>query len=214
MVEAKKTLSVLNRQGLTLVELLIALMVASIVLAAVATLAFAMGSAYETNDDTSRKQAQVRFTTLRISELIRHCKLICSKHGDDVAVWRADDNDDGQVNIGELVYIECGSSGKYLRLCEFNSSSNAVVGLDSIGAFSTDWWSAYTSDVCYTRLMPQCSNVQFAFDVPPPRSRFVSISFDLVENYVVHTYQIGAGLRGWAENLLSQAGDTLVSDDD
>jgi len=214
MVNAKRPLSVLNRRGLTLVELLVALMVTSIVLAAVATLAFAMGSAYETNDDTSQKQAQVRFATLRISELIRHCKLICSAHGDDLAIWRADDNGDGQVNISELVYIECGASGEHLQLCEFPSSNNSVISLDSIKVFSTDWWLVYSSDVNYTRLIPQCSSVQFGFDVAPPQSRFVSISFDLVENGIVHTYQIGAGLRGWAGNLLNQAGDGLVSDDD
>ena len=42
----------------------------------------------------------------------------------------------------------------------------------------------------------------------------MSISFDLVENGVVHRYQISAGLRGWAGYLLNQAGDGLVSDDD
>ncbi|MHC4076272.1 MAG: PilW family protein [Planctomycetota bacterium] len=60
------------KKGFTLAELLIALMVTSIILAAVATLAFAMGSANDTGDDISAKQAQVRYATLRICELIRH----------------------------------------------------------------------------------------------------------------------------------------------
>ncbi|MCH7559430.1 MAG: prepilin-type N-terminal cleavage/methylation domain-containing protein, partial [Planctomycetes bacterium] len=80
------------KKGFTLVELLVALVVTGIVLAAVATLAFAMGTANDVADDSSQKQAQVRYATLRISELIRHCKLICGTPGSDVAVWRADDN--------------------------------------------------------------------------------------------------------------------------
>src|SRR3972149_4536193 len=125
MVKTKRPLSVLNYRGFTLAELLVALMVTSIVLAAVATLAFALGAAYETSDDISQKQAQVRFATLRISELIRNCKLICGASGDDLAIWRADDNDDGQINISELVYIEMGPSGEHLQLCEFTSFDNS-----------------------------------------------------------------------------------------
>jgi len=97
--------------GFTLVELLVALVVTSIILAAVATLTYALGSANETSDDTSEKQAQVRYATLRISELIRYCKLICAAPGDDLAVWRADDNADGEINPQELVYLEMGRVG-------------------------------------------------------------------------------------------------------
>ena len=208
-------------RGLTLVELMVALVVTSVVLAAVATLAYALGTAYDAADDTSQKQAQVRYATLRISELIRHCKLVCSATDEDFAIWRADDNEDGQVNISELVFIEKGSGSNRLRLCEFPlSGSDPVVNLSEIGAFSSNWWSAYSSEVNYTVMLPQCSNVQFDLYAPPPppalptQSRFVSISFELVENGMARQYQINARLRGWAGNLLNQTGDGLVSSDD
>jgi len=195
--------------GFSLVELLVALIVTGIVLAAVATLAFAMGAANDATDDTSQKQAQVRYTTLRISELIRHCKLICGTPGDDLAVWRADDNGDGQININELVYIERGTGRDYLRLCEFPSSDTSLVNLSDIDTLST---SDYI--VTYVPLVPQCSNVQFGFlPALPPQSRFVTISFDIVENDIVRQYQISAALRGWAGNLLDGSGN-IVSDDD
>jgi len=69
-------------------------------------------------------------------------------------------------------------------------------------------------ETIYAPVLPQCGNVQFDFDVPPPWSRFVSITFDLDENSIVNRYQIGAGLRCYAENLLDQTGESLVSDDD
>ncbi|MCH7557047.1 MAG: hypothetical protein IIB56_06275, partial [Planctomycetes bacterium] len=157
---------------------------------------------------SSQKQAQVRYATLRISELIRHCKLICGTPGGDVAVWRADDNGDGQININELVYIERGTGRDYLRLCEFPSSDTSLVNLSDIETLSAGDYS-----VTYVLLVPQCGNVEFSFDVAPPNSRFVSISIDILENDIVHQYQISAALRGWAGNLLDGSGN-IVSDDD
>jgi len=195
-------------KGFTLVELLVALVVTGIVLAAVATLAFAMGAANDVADDSSQKQAQIRHATLRISELIRHCKLICGTPGDDLAVWRADENDDGQININELVYIERGAGGDYLRLCQFPSSDTSLVNLSDIGTLSTGDYS-----VTYVPLVPQCSNVEFSFDAAPPNSRFMSISFDILENGIIRQYQISDTLRGWAGNLLDGSSN-IVSDDD
>jgi prepilin-type N-terminal cleavage/methylation domain-containing protein len=202
-----------NDSGFTLIELLLALVITGIVASAVATLAFAFNSANDAAGDTSRKQAQVRFATLRISDLVRHCKLVCYASADELAVWAGDKNSDGKVNIGELIYIEAGGAHNRLRLCEFPSSSSAVINLSSIGPLATSWWSAYSSQVTYTGLIPQCSNVQFGFDILPPKSRFVTISFGVVENDIAHQYQINATLRGWAGNLLDGSGN-IVSDDD
>jgi prepilin-type N-terminal cleavage/methylation domain-containing protein len=214
MKSTKRLWSGFNCKGFTLVELLVAMAVAGIVFSAVATLAYAVGTANDATDDRAEKQAQVRYTTLRISELIRHCRLICCAAGDDFAVWRADDNDDGQININELVYVERGASRDHLRICEFSASDNSAINLGTIGELTTNWWSAYSSDVSYVGLVPQCSNVQFSFDVLPPSSKFVSVSFDLVENGVVRRFQINAALRGWAGHLLDGSGEIVGSDDD
>jgi prepilin-type N-terminal cleavage/methylation domain-containing protein len=201
------------KKGLTLIELLVALIVTSIVLTAVVTLAYALDTANDVADDMSKKQAQIRFAALRVSDLIRHSKLVCSATGDDLSVWRADDDNDGQISISELVYIESGSAHDHLRLCEFPSSNNTAINLSSIGPFATNWWSAYSAEANYTGMMPECSNVQFGFDVLPPQSRFVTISFDVVENGIARQCQINAKLRGWAGNLLDSSGN-IVSDDD
>ncbi len=197
------------KKGFTLVELLLALIVTGIILAAVTTLAFAVGAANDTTDDTSQKQAQVRFATLRISELIRHCKLICGTPSGEIAIWRADNNGDGQININELVFIERGAGGDYLRFCEFPLSDASIVSLSDVQTLSTSSYS-----VTYVTLIPQCSNVQFSFDALPPYSRFVTISFDVLENGMVRQYQINTTLIGWAGNLLDAGGNNIVSDDD
>jgi len=204
-----------NKNGFTLVELLLALMITSIITAAVATLAFAMNSANDLSDNTSEKQAYLRFAALKVSDLIRQSKLVCYASTDEIAVWRADDNPaDGKINIGELTYIECGSAQDHLRLCAFTPLNNTAINPGSIGALSTNWWSAYSSAVNYTTLIPQCSNVQYGFDMLPAlESRFVTISYDIDENGITRQCQISATLRGRAGNLLDASGD-IVPDDD
>lgn len=201
------------KSGFTLVELLMALMVTSIVLTAVATLAYALGTVSDATDDTHQKQAQVRYATVRISELIRHCKLIYVIPGYGLAVWRADDNNDGKININELVYIDGGWGKNHLWLYEFSSSNNLAMGISDIEELVMGGWSGCSYEMRCMQLIPECSNVQFQPEDIVPQSKFVSISFDLSENGAVHQYQIEAGLRCWAGNLLDSAGNIVVDDD-
>ncbi len=178
-----------NFKGFTLVELLVALMVTSIVLTAVATLAYALGVANDASNDTSQKQAQVRFATLRISELIKYSKLVYTASESEIVLW-LDDNKNEQVEDAELTTIKkVALEGSDVQLCELNSTSEPLV------------------------LIQRCNNVQFVLDTAAPQTQFVSISFGLVENDVTHNYQISATLRGWAGHLLDGSGN-IVSDDD
>ncbi len=196
-------------KGLTLVELLVALMVTSIILAAVATLAFAMGAANDSSEDSARKQAQLRQATLRVSDLLKHSRLVCSYVGGDLAVWRNDDNDDGQINLNELVLIEKGGNSDMLRLCEFPASDTSVVSIADISSLNPG---DYT--VSYITLIPECGNVGFALDVVPPYSRLVSISFDLDENGITREYEISSTVRSWAGHLLDASGEITGDDDE
>lgn len=214
MKKRKRPLSVCDCNGFTLVELLLALIVAGIISAAVVTLAFAVGAANDITDNTSRAQAYVRYTTFRISELIRHSKLICGMTGDDLAVWRADDNGDGQINPKELVYIEMGTGRDYVKLMDFPSAEDWLVTLSSILGGTTKDELVLMYDERQTTLVPECSNAQIVLDSSPPWSKLVSLSFDLVENGTVHRYQISTALHGWSGNLLGDSGDVINSDDD
>jgi prepilin-type N-terminal cleavage/methylation domain-containing protein len=202
------------KNGFTFVELMVALMVTSIIFAAVATLAYALGTAYDSTDDIAEKQAQVRYASIRISELIRQCKLICGASGYDIAIWRADDNGDGKINPRELVYLDAGPDRNYIQLIDFPTAENWQVTLSSILSGSAKQELILICDHRQTTLIPECSNVQILLNSPPPWSKSVSICFDLIENKVVHQYQISFVLRGWAVNLLNEAGDAIVSDDD
>ncbi|OHB77985.1 MAG: hypothetical protein A2Z25_14085 [Planctomycetes bacterium RBG_16_55_9] len=217
-----------NKKGFTLVELMVALIVTGIIMSAVATLAYAFRSAYDVTDDTDRKQAQIRYATLRISELIRHCKLIGAVAGADLVIWRDDDTPggEGKIDPGEIVYIESGNDR--IRILDFPSCPSWLVNAFRQSAFQAhllDWlqedsWIkttliAYCNEE-YVVVVPECSNVQFRLDdeEKPPLSKFVNISFELTESGLARQYHIDSTLRCWAGHLLNAAGTDLVSDDD
>lgn len=201
-------------RAFTLVELLVALVVTSILLLAVTTLAFAMSSATRDSDDTILKQAQLRQARLRVEELISHCRLICAAPGDDLAVWQADSNGDNQINVGELVYIERGDGLNTLRLCQFPATEADVVTLQDLAQATTKEALISKYVERYARLIPVCENVEFHPDAAPPFTRRITVSFRLAENGVVHPHEVTVALRAWAGHLLSADGTTLVTDDD
>ncbi len=201
-------------KAFTLVELLVTLVVTSILLLAVTTLAFAMSNATRDSDDTTLKEAQLRQARLRIGELIRNCKLICAAPDNDLVVWAADPNNDGQINVREIVYIERGDALDTLRLCRFSPAEGALITLGDLAQATTK--DLLVSQYAETRiaLIPACQNVQFQLDTAPPFTQRVVISFRLAENGVPHPYEVTVALRGWAGNLLNEAGDAVVGDDD
>jgi prepilin-type N-terminal cleavage/methylation domain-containing protein len=200
-----------HNNGFTLVELLVALIVTSIVTTAVVTLAYALNTVDRATDDTSKKQAQVRFATLRISDLIRNGRLVCYASPDEMAIWTEDKADVGKINLNEVTYIEAGAAHDHLQLYTFTGT--AEISRDLVGALATNWWSTYGSRNPPTPLIPQCSNVTFYLDVSPPNSRLVTIKFDIVENGATCRNQMNSTLHGWAGNLLGTDGN-IVPDDD
>jgi prepilin-type N-terminal cleavage/methylation domain-containing protein len=203
-----------NNKAFTLVELLTALVVTSILLSAVATLAYAMTSATRTSDDTVIKQARLRTATLHLGELIRTSRMICAAPGNDLAVWTSDENDDGLVNVNELVYIERGDTLEDLSLCRFPAAATDVVDFGSLALTATKTQLLTNHDETVLTLLPACKNAQFALDVNPPDTRRVTVSFELTENGSDNRYEVTATLRAWAGNLLNDTGDALISDDD
>jgi len=199
--------------GLTLVELLVALTITGVVLSAVATFSFALDSAGQGAEDVSSKQAGLRHATLRISELIKHCGVICKGDSRGVIIWRADDNDDDEINLGELTYIET----------DFNRNGITISRLDISAMaeeYSADWDDIINEAYRFSpglegnELLGQAGNVYFRFDTASPGTGFVSISFEQAENGITRHYQINAALRARAANLVNTDGTIITTGDD
>lgn len=205
-----------NAKAFTLVELMVGLMVTSVILSAVATLAFAMSRGSTVGSDYAGTQAQIRRATVYVSDLISRCSLICAAPGNDLAIWRSDDNDDGRINLNELVYLERGPNRGYLRLCTFTSAANPTIDLSVLGVSTTksQYLSIYGGSS--TPLIPECNDAQFLFfdDAAPPATELLGITFGFQENGVFRPYNMVVAARCRAAHLLSAAGNSLVAKDD
>ena len=202
--------------GFTLVELLVALSISGFILAAVATLAFAMSSAYDSSDDTMAKQARVRTTKTVLRELLCNAKMVFLESDGDLAVWKSGDGDN-RIEIEELVYIERGIYGNHLYLVSYEDVSGLGTNF-SITNIKDGTAKNFMDSNCAGQMVKfldgDCRNVQFGFDQNPPSARLVSIAFELLENEQWKEYHMSCYLLGWAGNLLDSSGSLLVSDDD
>ena len=205
----------LQINGFTVIELITSLMISFIVLTAIVTLAYAMSSAYNSTIDINEKQAHIRYTTLRISELIKYSKLICDASPYEIVIWRADDNNDNQINVSEITYIETGG-GKYLRLLQFNPLSryDSALPLSLIRSAFLKSFLIYWYTETYTTLLEKCYDATITLDEHPPYTQLVNISFDIEESQQRRTYQISSALRSSVSSLINQYGTLSRSDDD
>jgi prepilin-type N-terminal cleavage/methylation domain-containing protein len=199
--------------GMTLIELLLALTILAMVLAGVSTLAFAMASVKNSTDDTSSKQAYVRFAETQLGDMIRHAKLVCYASDTQVVLWVADTNADGQMNVSEMALIATGASRNSITLTRFTSVSDPAVTLSTVGDQAGQWWLAYAATANATVIVPVCSGVTFAADAAAPATRYVSFVFTLSQDKEAISYCVSARLQAWAGYVLD-SGNNIVSDDD
>jgi prepilin-type N-terminal cleavage/methylation domain-containing protein len=203
-----------NIKAFTLVELLVTLVITGILLSAVATLAYAMNSATTAGSDAASSQARLRLGMVRIVEVIRNCRMILTASDTELAIWLADYNGDGGINVNELAFLDCTATHDTLRLVRFYSVSDPSVTFSS-GVLSVSQASLMSGNaVASVSLLPACGNVQLACDPAAPSTRRVTISFELTQDHVARRHEVDVTLLAWAGHLLNDAGDGLVTGDD
>lgn len=205
--------SVLCRRGFTVVELLVALLVTSIVLGAVANLSYAVGRAIESTEKLNHSQRTLRYATLRIGELIRHAKLVISNPtNESIAIWTADDKkEDNKINGSELVYIEFSDGSQELRMLEFPFQSEhvTIAGITDGSARTT---LIDMTDEQVTVLAEDVTNAFFTHG--SATAKYVVMDFALNIDSVRTGFQIRARAGASADNLIDQAGELVIGDDD
>ena len=199
-----------EKRGFTLIELLIGLSISAIVLAGVMTMASALSSAEQYAGDRSEKQAGLRYTSLHLSDLIRNCRLVTGFNDGDLGIWQADENEDGSININEMVYVQPVETENCIKVCSFDSATNPSIGLGQSQTLNKAGYSPV-----YTEILSGCSNISFDLHgQSPPATKRVTLSFELSINDIRNYYEITATLRAHAGHLLDESGTMIVSDDD
>jgi prepilin-type N-terminal cleavage/methylation domain-containing protein len=161
-----------KQSGFTLVEVLVALMIGAIVLAAAATMADALACGKETCDQMSRSSAYLMQIQTRLSDLIMRAN-------------KATINPDGNLALGY------DTDGDGLTNKEVIVSKDALSKIITIKEDGTD--TVYTYQLKNQAGLYQNvqSDVQFVVE-----GKLVTVKFDLTENNVPQTYQVCAALRG------------------
>ncbi len=219
----KHSKSGLQKKGFTLAELLVALLVSSIVLGAVGTLAFAMGTANKSLEEASRAQVYSRFSTLSLRDTLRYARQAFVTPDGYIALWKADDypdNPDGLINGSELIFFRV--VAQELQLREFAFSNGEVAPVVTIaqiedGTAYSDLVQLASSnenvDNRQTLKLPDCSEVTFTI-WDPPANKYLNLTYKLTENGVATKYQVNTLVRCSADNLIDYVAGTIVQDDD
>ncbi len=217
----KRSKSGLRKRGFTLAELLVALTVSSIVLAAVGTLAFAVGAANKSLDEANRAQVYSRFSTLTLRDTLRYGRQVFVTPDGNIAIWKADNNSDGLIDGSELVFFRV--VAQELQLFEFAFSNGQVAPVITIaeiedGTAYSDLVQLASSnenvDNRQTLKLPDCSEVTFTFPYAPANNKYLNLTYKLTENGVSTKYQVNTRLRCSADNLIDYGAGQIVGDDD
>ncbi len=214
-----------TKYGFTLVELLVALSVSSVILGAVAALAYAATSANDSSNEAARVNTQLRTATLRITELIRHCKMIAGTPGGDIVIW-VDDNGDStgiganndQINAAELVFMEVHSNKINLVTYTPQSWSTAwfQTTVFTVASIKSSWAEMLLSSYGIRKelvVLPSATNITCSLDTLPPYTQYFELSFDLEADGIQRTHQISAHLQGYSGHLINASGE-ITGDDD
>ena len=124
-----------GQSGFTLSELLVALLVSSVVLSAVATLASATTSAKEATDQMGREQSILRQVSMRLSDQILRANRVYDTSVSGFTMWH-DINADGLSTADEVTIVSRGADGNTLTIGGTESywqCENISFGFDAAG---------------------------------------------------------------------------------
>jgi len=158
-----------QNRGFTMAEMLVALMVASIILAAAATMAGALSAGKTANDQVSRNGAYLLQLQTRLSDLIMRANEVVGVNSQGFTLWLDINKDDSKDMVREFFYVRTSAT--------------------------RDW--VIISGTGFQENYKQSSNVQFYLDnADKALVKHITVQFNMVENGVTQTYTISGTLRG------------------
>lgn len=146
--------SALRLRGVTLVELMLALSVLSLV--GICIVMMIKGAADGTSGQTDGRRHLVRMQAIeaQVAETVRPCNAILAAGNGYMVLWRGDGKNrniatNQAVNLSELALLEYDSSSKQLKLYQTvfpaGMSAAAMIAADSTYAASSNWYNAATA---------------------------------------------------------------------
>lgn len=94
-------------RGFTLVELVVAVSITTVVALSVAGVSISLSSAYASTSDYQQSIQTGRIATLRIQNLLNKAKLVTASSDGLLVIWADDANGDRKINLNEMAVLTC-----------------------------------------------------------------------------------------------------------
>ncbi len=104
-----------KRRGLTVVELILALMVTSLIALAAAGVTGALSTAHAQSQTTYENLRTLRSGISQIQHNLSRAKLVVSIDAKSVVCWMQDFNGDGKINLSELAQLRYDSQNRQVQ---------------------------------------------------------------------------------------------------
>ena len=186
------------RRAYTLVELLLALSLLSLIATTVASVLFGFSRGTEGRQDLRRRSATADVVCNRIEAAIRPCAMLLASGERFMVLWAADSDGNSKPNLSELYRIEWDSSSGEIRAYRADGIAKAD---DATSELTADF-NALTEDMKDAGVFPHeaiAANVRNWTVAPQPvpqNARLISFSLTLADGDGTWPVRSAAALRG------------------
>lgn len=201
----------MRQQAFTLIELLMAMAIMSIIGAAIAGVSVTMSNGYSDSSSYYDSLQSGRSTVMKLQSLIRKSKLVTAGSSDSLVLWVQDTNQDGQINRDELQMVIYDNIRKEIRLITVEipeGPDKNLLNVERTLATITDIGAAavtINSDLYRKSYVLACDvqNCKFVFSPAPPQSKLVSIEFQIGDGKAAFTLSSSIHLRASCASEIS-----------
>lgn len=187
-----------QRWAYTLVELLLALSLLSLIATTVASVLFGFSRGTEGRHDLRRRNATADVVCNRIEAAIRPCAMLLASGERFMVLWTADADGNGKPNLSELSRIEWDPSSGEIRAYRADGIAEAD---DAVNELTADF-DTLTQDMKEAAEFPNspiAANVRnwtIAEQPAPQSARLISFSLTLADGDGTWPVRSSAALRG------------------
>lgn len=189
-----------QRNALTLVELLIAMVITAMIGMSVVGVSVVLSNAHAASEADYDNTQIARMTLNRLTHLLQRAKLVTSVGSDHIIYWAEDANDDGQIQFTELGVVKYDKASGTLTAnrVQMSGQSNPMdfkMPLSTVMSNST-LSTVQNSVYCDSRLLAE--NVR-AFEVsafpPCPEASLITLKITVSQDGRELTLRSAANLR-------------------
>ena len=204
----------INAKGFTLIELMAAITVLSIIMAAVCSLSYALYSADQQSQQQSFKTAEMRIASMKLTRLLRDARMVFYQDDNDLVIWKSDYNRDGKINRYELCFLTWHWDPDKLSWYRFGGTNEVSIGdidlSESSGWFSiiAFWGFPESNNTIITEIddirvdLYGLSDSNGFVEISPSnaeQARLVNVAVDKQTESGLDTVEVTASLRSWSD---------------